>query len=88
VAELARRLAAAARASLAGRRSGLATVVAALEALSPLATLQRGYAVVRRADDGRVVRSCDLAPPGSRVEVQLAEGALDCRVDACTPRRG
>lgn len=87
VAAAARRLAAAARAGLAHRRSGLAAAVASLDALSPLGTLQRGYALVRRADDGRVVRSCDLAPPGTGVEVLLAEGVLDCRVDACTPSR-
>jgi exodeoxyribonuclease VII large subunit len=85
--DAARRLAAAARAGLAARRAALAAAVATLDALSPLATLQRGYALVRRADDGRVVRGCDTAPPGTRIEVLLAEGALDCRVDDCRPQQ-
>jgi exodeoxyribonuclease VII large subunit len=82
-----RRLAAATRATLADRRGRLATTAGRLDALSPLATLDRGYAIVRRAEDGRLVRSCDLAPPGARIDALLADGALRCRVEDCVPRR-
>ncbi|HWO93863.1 MAG TPA: exodeoxyribonuclease VII large subunit [Dehalococcoidia bacterium] len=48
----------------------------ALAALSPLATLARGYAIVQRADDRRLVRSAKDAPPGTMLDVRLAEGAI------------
>ena len=37
----------------------------ALNAVSPLATLQRGYAIVIDGDNGRVVRSVAQAKPGT-----------------------
>jgi len=61
-------------------RVGLATdelrhTVARLRALSPAATLRRGYAVVQRAD-GHVVRAPDEVSAGDRLRVRLAEGEL------------
>ena len=49
--------------------------LARVQALSPAATLQRGYAVVQRAD-GRVLRRPDDAPHGTRLRLRLAEGEL------------
>lgn len=46
-----------------------------LRALSPQATLDRGYAIVQGAD-GHVVRSPAGAPDGAEVTVTLAEGAF------------
>ena len=45
-------------------------------ALSPAATLQRGYSVVQRAQDGSLVRSPADAPPGTELRIRLAEGEL------------
>ena len=47
--------------------------VARLRALSPAATLQRGYAIVQRAD-GHVVRAAGEVQPGDAVRLRLAEG--------------
>ncbi|EGV31154.1 Exodeoxyribonuclease 7 large subunit [Thiorhodococcus drewsii AZ1] len=58
------------------RRERLARAVAGLEARSPLATLARGYAIVTRPEDDRIVRDPDDAPPGTRVQVRLARGTL------------
>jgi exodeoxyribonuclease VII large subunit len=44
-------------------------------ALSPAATLARGYAIVQTAD-GVVVRSPDDAPPGDVLRLRLARGDL------------
>lgn len=55
----------------------------ALEALSPLATLARGYAVVRR-DDGRVLVDAGDAAIGDEIDARLARGGLRCRVVALT----
>lgn len=52
-----------------------------LDAVSPLATLGRGYAIVCRTDDGRVVTRSSEAAVGETVEARLAEGRLICRVE-------
>jgi exodeoxyribonuclease VII large subunit len=57
---------------------------ARLDALSPLATLGRGYSVVRKG--ARVLRSVEKAPPGSDIEVALADGTLDATVTATRKR--
>ncbi len=52
-----------------------------LDALSPLATLQRGYAIVRRADNNLIVRNARDIAPGERLQARLAQGSLLCVVD-------
>lgn len=54
---------------------------ARVRALSPAATLERGYAVVQRADGG-VVRSPADVSPGDRVRLRLAEGEVPATIDA------
>ncbi|WP_253876477.1 exodeoxyribonuclease VII large subunit [Promicromonospora umidemergens] len=54
---------------------------AQVRALSPASTLERGYAVVQRAD-GHVVRRPDDVAVGAGVHVRLAEGVLDAEVTA------
>ncbi len=66
-------------------RNRLGSLAANLEALSPLASLGRGYAVVRRVDDEAIVRSHREAPPGTDVDVTLAEGHLRCKVERAEP---
>ncbi len=69
--------------------SRLAAAAALLHSVSPLATLARGYAIVRKqeattrqwtvlTDSGEVAR-------GDRVDVLLARGGLSCEVLATTP---
>jgi exodeoxyribonuclease VII large subunit len=60
--------------TLALRRSGLTGHGARLAALSPLATLARGYAVVRRADSGMVVRSVGQVEAGDGLHVRVQDG--------------
>ena len=58
----------------------------ALHAVGPLATLERGYAILRDPADGRVVRSiAGLAPDGT-LQALLADGEADLRVLALRPR--
>ena len=47
----------------------------ALEAVSPLSTMERGYAVVT-SEDGSPITDARQAPPGARVSVRLHRGAL------------
>jgi exodeoxyribonuclease VII large subunit len=51
-----------------------------LESLSPLAVLRRGYAVVTRREDGKVVLTAKQAPAGSDLQVRLAEDEFSVRV--------
>jgi exodeoxyribonuclease VII large subunit len=48
---------------------------ARVRSLSPLATLERGYAVVQGADGGVVRRAADVAP-GEALRIRLAEGEI------------
>lgn len=53
----------------------LAHLQAQLQALSPQATLERGYAIAVRAD-GMVLRDAAQAPIGTRLQLRLAQGEL------------
>ena len=61
------------------KRARLDTVHARLGALSPVATLERGYAIVRRGDE--VVRSAAAVVPGDAIDVRVAEGSFGATVD-------
>jgi exodeoxyribonuclease VII large subunit len=59
-------------------RGSLAELEAHLRQLSPLKTLERGYAIVQR--DGMVVKSPADAPSGSELKLRLAEGEIRAEV--------
>jgi exodeoxyribonuclease VII large subunit len=59
---------------LALHRSGLAGLEARLAALSPLATLERGYAIVRQQDTGALVRSVRQVHPGDALSIRVHDG--------------
>ncbi|HEY3962246.1 MAG TPA: exodeoxyribonuclease VII large subunit [Gaiellaceae bacterium] len=61
------------------RRARLATMRAQLDALSPRATLDRGYAIVRKGD--AVVRAAAEVEAGDAVSVLVAEGSFGARVE-------
>ena len=70
------RLASSAKESMAGYESRLGTNAAKLDALSPLRVLERGYAVVRRADDRSLVEDASKVEPGDITETLLSKGRL------------
>jgi exodeoxyribonuclease VII large subunit len=80
LAALVRALESHARARVERARARLATGTARLDTLSPLAVLGRGYAIVRLADGGPILRSPDQVTAGDRLRVRLAEGELDATV--------
>ena len=65
---------------LARARTDLARSIATLGALSPFATLDRGYAIVRDPA-GAIVRDTSAVRVGDPLDVRLARGALDVRVE-------
>jgi exodeoxyribonuclease VII large subunit len=61
------------------RRARLDTLHARLGALSPLATLERGYAIVHRGSE--LVRSPSQLAAGDGIEVRVADGTFGATVD-------
>jgi len=61
------------------RRAKLEQSAGRLRTLSPKATLERGYAIVRTG--GELVRSSDAVEPGEHVDVDLAKGGFGARVE-------
>ena len=66
---------------LSGQRERLGRLASALDAMSPLKVLGRGYAIPRR-EDGRVLTSAGDAAAGDRLLLRLSDGTLRCRVEA------
>lgn len=54
--------------------------VSRLRALSPLATLERGYAIVSRQDTGSIIATVREAHPGSAIDVQVRDGHFNAEV--------
>jgi exodeoxyribonuclease VII large subunit len=65
------------------RRAALDRAGARLQALSPLATLGRGYAIVRSR--AQAVRDAAVLTAGDRLDIQLASGSVDARVEEIRP---
>jgi exodeoxyribonuclease VII large subunit len=61
------------------RQARLEGIRAQLAALSPLATLERGYAIVRRASDGQVVTTPTQAAIGDELEITVKDGSFGVR---------
>ena len=67
--------------SLSGQRERVARLAAALDALSPLKVLGRGYAIAKDGE-GRVLTSAAQVQEGDKLTLRLAEGGLNCRVES------
>jgi len=62
-------------------RGELGRESAALNALSPYATLERGYSIVR-GPDGTVLRDARNAKSGDQISVRLQRGEIGARVES------
>jgi exodeoxyribonuclease VII large subunit len=65
------------RALIQRSRHSLAAVTGKMEALSPLATLQRGYAVPLD-DEGRLLHAAQDFEPGQRFTLRVVDGRVRC----------
>ncbi len=63
------------------KRQRFAQLGAALDALSPLKVLGRGYGLIRD-EDGGIVKSYQDVQPGQYIRIYLQEGGLDAHVDS------
>jgi exodeoxyribonuclease VII large subunit len=68
------------RSSIDRARSRLQLAAGKMNALSPLAILERGYAICRDKN-GVVLRDAAEVPVGDSVDIKLARGELFCRVE-------
>ena len=66
-------------------RETMARRTGALDALSPLATLARGYSLAQREKDGLIVRSSDQLAVGDRLRLRLHRGSAGCLVETVEP---
>lgn len=57
-------------------RRQLETVAASLNALSPLAVLERGYSLTKRLRDGRLIRSVSDLKAGDRISTLFSGGSV------------
>jgi exodeoxyribonuclease VII large subunit len=64
----------------------IGSVDARLHSLSPLAVLDRGYALVLSAD-GVLIRSATQLTSGDQVTTRLADGSFSSRVESTTPNK-
>jgi exodeoxyribonuclease VII large subunit len=79
-AELARRIRAGTAQTLAGRVSRIEALARNLAALDPQAVLERGYGIVRDAQ-GRALRDAAGLAVGDRLDITLARGGAEARVE-------
>ena len=75
-----RRLNQALERTVAQNRERLAGLAAALDAMSPMKVLGRGYAIARDGE-GRVLSSVKQTGAGEKLTLRLADGSLRCHVD-------
>ena len=61
------------------KRFRFAALAAALDAMSPLKVLSRGYAMAQ-GSDGQILRSSRDTEPGADVKVTLGDGGFTCTV--------
>ena len=63
----------------------LALALRALDTVSPLATLGRGYAIVSDVASGAIISHVSMARPGQSIEARLADGTLLAEVQDVKP---
>jgi exodeoxyribonuclease VII large subunit len=57
----------------------------ALHSVSPLATLERGYAIVMDADSGKALTDVSTVTTGSEIRARLHAGELSATVTKLAP---
>lgn len=67
------------------KRGQFKEFVGKLESLSPLAVLQRGYSICRRAKDGNIVFDAATLKSSEKVLVKVFKGSFEASVNKITP---
>ena len=69
------------RTQLDKKNQQLSSLSRTLDAISPLGTLDRGYAIVSKALNGQVLRNPTDVVNNEKILIQLAEGLIHARID-------
>jgi exodeoxyribonuclease VII large subunit len=83
--QLAKRLRQGMAALLTVQRQAMRAAMAALDSLSPLAVLARGYSIVQTVPEGAVVKRAQDVSVGDEILARLADGRLLCAVRKILP---
>jgi exodeoxyribonuclease VII large subunit len=67
--------------SIQRRRAAVHSLQMRLHSLDPRAVLRRGYAIVSRAEDGRLVDSVGQVQPGMPLDITVSDGHFQARVE-------
>lgn len=67
------------------RRQALHELARTLNAVSPLPTLERGYAIVTDSTTGKAIASIHDVKPSQKIYAQLADGQISSTVTGTTP---
>ncbi len=82
LAELHRRLLVSARANIENRYESLSRSAGMLDAVSPLSTLSRGYAIARTsAPAGNILKDFRQVEVGESIQIILHRGSLECKIE-------
>lgn len=65
---------------LKGKELNFKTMLRALDTVSPLATLNRGYAIVSKQQDKQIVRSVHTVQTGDNLNIQISDGILNAKI--------
>jgi exodeoxyribonuclease VII large subunit len=71
------------RLNLTSKRERFLPLRRMLHAVSPLATLERGYAIVQ-IEGGDILRNAAHAKPGTLIEARLAKGRIRAKVEGAS----
>ncbi len=66
------------------KKLAFGSVVRALDQLSPLKTLERGYSITRNLN-GTILRSIQSVAPHEALTITVADGTISCTVEATSP---
>ena len=81
---LSNRLISAGERSIAQRKQRFVRLTSALDAMSPLKVLTRGYSMAQ-TDDHRILRSVSQVKAGDRIQIRLQDGSVQGLVQQVTP---
>ncbi len=59
----------------------LSSLSRALNTVSPLSTLKRGYSIVNRIEDGAIIRTAGDVKAGDRINTRFSSGHIHSKVE-------
>ena len=62
-------------------REKFTRLVAALDAMSPLKVLSRGYSIAS-GENGKIIKKTTDVIVGEKIKLRVEDGSIDCTVDA------